>query len=656
MRRQQSDGGRQLNFEFSDDDEDADGSVQGKRGNATAQTPEKATPGEKRGRGQEWLRQRTAKKDRRPSRKRLQEQWREDMAAGQKQQRRGTGSKERRRVLRGGLQSAVGAASEGQAAVSSGGLPTVSAGGQLRCQRACCRIGRQRCRDLSEQIGELHRQLSQLTDGIGYGAWMRSREQQLVDAHRELDARRGAIDEERMVVRQELAEAKEQIRMEERAALAKEKALLEEQRKGLEEQRSGLEEQKYNDMVEVANVWRRVEEERMAVEFGRDSFEIGEDGLNVLIAEAAEQDVMRRKDLMGDWHHFNVKDAPMKYFATGQVDGRLVQLRRESRGLVVDGAGAVQVRPVQKFYSMSHLTSEEEDSLGAAAMVAVTEKMDGEMICGAVRDGQVELWSRGGWTDQARSATRWAFENKRGVLTLVTAVWERGGTATFEYVGRQSRVKVRYAETDLVLVAVRDRRTGVWWQHDQLVRVGQQHGVTVVRRWKELEGLRLHILDDKVCGWEDSEGVVVQMSNGVVLKVKSWWWRQRGKKEKRRWYRPDSKLQAGRREKQRRLHLEKEDLRVVLRGWNHWVHPSRSLQEFSKAMKVEALYRRSDGRQGVVVVSFRTAEAAKAALGCRRLLGSRLHAVRAYSSRTTPNEEYRVKTWWKQGGQQGCGR
>ena len=101
--------------------EDADESVQGKRGNATAQTPEKATPGEKRGRGQEWLRQGTAKKDRRPSRKRLQEQWREDMAAGQKQQRRGTGSKERRRVIRGGQQSAVGAASEGQTAVSRGG-------------------------------------------------------------------------------------------------------------------------------------------------------------------------------------------------------------------------------------------------------------------------------------------------------------------------------------------------------------------------------------------------------------------------------------------------------------------------------------------------------------------------------------------------------
>ena len=567
------------------------------------------------------------------------------MAAGQKQQRRGTGSKERRRVMRGGQQSAVGAASEGQTAVSRGGLPTVSAGGQLRCQRACCRIGRQRCRDLSEQIGELHRQLSQLTDGRGYSAWMRSREQQLVDAHRELDARRRAIDQERLTVRQELVEAKEQIRVEERAALAEEKALLEEQRKGLEEQ-------KYKDMVEVAFVWQRVEKERMVVEFGDHSVvEIGEGGLRVLIAEAAAQEVMRRKALEAGWHHFNVKDAPMKYFATNQggrqrrqIDGRLMQLRRESRGLVVDAAGVVQVRPVQKFYSMRHLSGAEEDSITAAQVVIVTEKMDGEMMCGAVRDGQIELWSRGGWTEQARSATRWARENKLGVLTLVAAVWERGGTATLEYTGRQSRVKVRYAVTDLVLVAVRDRQTGVWWQHDQLERLGEQHGVTVVRRRRELEVLSLPAMDNEVSGWIGSEGVVVQMNNGVVLKMKSWWWLQREKKEKRRWYAVGNKLQASRREEKRRKHMEREDQRVVLRGWNHWVHPSRALGEFTGAMKVEAVYRRSDGRQGTVIVSFGTASEAKAALGCTRLEGSRVSAVRAYSARTTPNEQCKVKS------------
>ena len=74
----------------------------------------------------------------------------------------------------------------------------------------------------------------------------------------------------------------------------------------------------------------------------------------------------------------------------------------------------------------------------------------------------------------------------------------------------------------------------------------------------------------------------------------------------------------------------KEDLRVVLRGWNHlmhWVHPSRALGEFTGAMKVEAVYRRMDGRQGTMIVSFGTASEAKAALplGCRTDLQRRLY-------------------------------
>ena len=150
--------------------------------------------------------------------------------------------------------------------------------------------------------------------------------------------------------------------------------------------------------------------------------------------------------------------------------------------------------------------------------MVVTEKIDGEMMCGVVREGQVELWSRGGWTEQARSATRWAHDRRMGILALVAAVWQLGGTATFEYVGRQSRVKVRYVETDLVLVAVRGRESGVWWQYDELQGLGLQHGVTVVRRRRELEGLGLAEVDDAVSGWEGSEGVVVQMTNGVVLK------------------------------------------------------------------------------------------------------------------------------------------
>ena len=77
----------------------------------------------------------------------------------------------------------------------------------------------------------------------------------------------------------------------------------------------------------------------------------------------------------------------------------------------------------------------EETALVAVAVVEVTEKMDGGMMCGVVRQGQVELWSRGGWTEQARSTTRWASTRRVGVLALVAKLWGKGGTATFEYIG-----------------------------------------------------------------------------------------------------------------------------------------------------------------------------------------------------------------------------
>ena len=61
--------------------------------------------------------------------------------------------------------------------------------------------------------------------------------------------------------------------------------------------------------------------------------------------------------------------------------------------------------------------------------------------------------------------------------------------------------------------------------------------------------------------------------------------------------------------------MEREDQRVVLRGWDARVHPSFALQFYDKAQKVEAFYRREDEKQGTVIVSFRHSAAAKAALG-----------------------------------------
>ena len=66
--------------------------------------------------------------------------------------------------------------------------------------------------------------------------------------------------------------------------------------------------------------------------------------------------------------------------------------------------GEVVVRPVQRFQTMRQLPGQGQHLVAET----ITEKLDGVMVCGVVVGDAVELWSRGGWTEQAVSATRFA--------------------------------------------------------------------------------------------------------------------------------------------------------------------------------------------------------------------------------------------------------
>jgi hypothetical protein len=366
---------------------------------------------------------------------------------------------------------------------------------------------------------------------------------------------------------------------------------------------------------------------------------------------------LENKVLQDGWQSFNVKDAKLKYFMyTKGSPGthRLVDLRRECRGLVLDELGEVRVRPVQKFFALHKLQGARKETNEGycddrGGVKTVTEKVDGEMMCGVMRNGGAELWSRGGWTAQAKSATRWASEEGSGVLGVIADTHELNATATFEYVGRQSKVKAEYRKTDLVLVAVRSNRTGIYWGHDELLELSQKYQVTAVHRFTELEGMSLNEIQSLVRTWEGVEGVVAHMSSGLVHKIKSEWWLAADKESKRRWYCPDSKAAAGRRDAKRVHHLEKENLRVVLRGWDERLHPSLILQRYDGALKVEAFYSRSEGKLGAIILSFRDPASAEAAVGRRTLGTRRVVASRAYSARSTPSGDMRLKTWWKEG-------
>jgi hypothetical protein len=181
------------------------------------------------------------------------------------------------------------------------------------------------------------------------------------------------------------------------------------------------------------------------------------------------------------------------------------------------------------------------------------------------------------------------------------------------------------------------------------LEVSRKYQVTAVHRFTELEAMSLNEIQTLVRTWQGVEGVVAHMSSGLVHKIKSEWWLAAEKESKRRWYCSDSKIAAGMREAKRVHHLEKDKLRVVLRGWDERLHPSLILQRYDRALKVEAFYSRREGKLGAVILSFRDSAAAEAAVGRRTLGTRRVVATRAYSARSTPNSDMRLKTWWKEG-------
>ena len=323
-----------------------------------------------------------------------------------------------------------------------------------------------------------------------------------------------------------------------------------------------------------------------------------------------------------------------------EVSGTM-QLFSECRGLVLRD-GAVVSRPVQRFHRVSEMG-------GLAATVTaevVTAKLDGQMMCGVVLGEEAQLWSRAGPTGAAQAAMAVARQTE-GLLQLISAVWELGGSPTFEFIGRQNTVKVRYGGAELVLVAVRDRVSGRWWGYELLEQMCDRYKVKLVHRHSELEGKTLREIRTQVEGWHGKEGVVVWLRDDCICKVKSSWWLGRELKQKLRWVNKEGITGQDEARQKRQRYTETRAQRVVLRGWDSKVCPVLALGLFKEASKVEALYRRSDGRQGTLVLGFADEGEARKARGRHTFGAVVVWAEQAYSGRSRGDEYRMVRTWWR---------
>jgi len=192
-------------------------------------------------------------------------------------------------------------------------------------------------------------------------------------------------------------------------------------------------------------------------------------------------------------------------------------IRLECRGIKFASNGGILARPLHKFFNIGERVETQPHVLDFSQAHVVTEKMDGSMIHPAIVDGEVVFMTRMGRTDVARKAERH--------LTLAVNLGCRAQlarvnkTPIFEFTAPDNRIVVRYAESGLTLLAIRDNATGAYDPPDWVAEVAASMGVAAVPHhlsdWNSGQAFA-----DYARAVQGMEGFVVRFADGTWVKAK----------------------------------------------------------------------------------------------------------------------------------------
>lgn len=143
-------------------------------------------------------------------------------------------------------------------------------------------------------------------------------------------------------------------------------------------------------------------------------------------------------------------------------------MRRECRGLKFAEDGSLLARPLHKFFNIGEREETQTHLLDFTRPHTIMEKLDGSMIHPAIVGGEVVLMTRMGRTDVARKAER----HLPDVADFCRGILLGGATPIFEWTAPDNRIVVRYPDSALTLLAVRNNTDGTYWPHATLVATG----------------------------------------------------------------------------------------------------------------------------------------------------------------------------------------
>lgn len=197
-------------------------------------------------------------------------------------------------------------------------------------------------------------------------------------------------------------------------------------------------------------------------------------------------------------------------------------IRRELRGIIFDSSGAILSRRLHKFFNVNEREETLVSKIDWNEPHVILEKLDGSMITPIVINGVFRWGTKMGITDVAAPVEEWVNRNLHYV-TFANYWYTYDHTPIFEWCSRKQRIVVDHPVDRLVLIAIRNNKTGEYLSYEDMKHTAYLHSIEVVKAFPGNVESMQHLIDSTK-ELENAEGWVVRFNDGHMLKVKGDWY------------------------------------------------------------------------------------------------------------------------------------
>lgn len=192
---------------------------------------------------------------------------------------------------------------------------------------------------------------------------------------------------------------------------------------------------------------------------------------------------------------------------------------RECRGLTFHKDGRIAARKFHKFFNLGEKAETQIDVVDWSVPHRVLMKEDGSMIAPVMSSQGLEWHTKMGNTDVAQKVLPFISANPQYV-EFAKEMLDNFQTPLFEWCSRSQRIVLDYPEDNLILIAIRDNRTGRYWDYTELAEKAAQAGVSCVENpFATIEDPRAFQKASQ--GETGIEGYIIRFDNGHMLKIKT---------------------------------------------------------------------------------------------------------------------------------------